>query len=336
MKPILHIAVYAAMSALLAGCAQSGPGKTSSARSSDSRTAMTSDERRAVDQRPGSSGAMRQRTDDAAVASGAAASGAATTESSRDTAFRRTDDPAYRTTDDRRATDGHHACTLVWKNPAIRTETAFSAVQVRVYDDIASPLYRSSRTKTADDRYRDEQYRASDERFRTSDERFQATDERFRTPEDRARTSDVERRTLDNEPRRIDEARAGDRNPTQQGLDQVGRTGGTMQDSGSAQQGGTLQQGGREPMDRNDQSSLRTQDDRARMGRDEARFSNRDDARLSNRGNLIWSGWLKPGEKLDISSASGPIRYDYRFVADDHFHGNKGAWCNEGHHIAIP
>jgi hypothetical protein len=45
---------------------------------------------------------------------------------------------------------------------------------------------------------------------------------------------------------------------------------------------------------------------------------------------------LKPGEKLELSSVSGPIRYDYRFRADDRFHGNKGAWCNEGHRIAVP
>lgn len=51
---------------------------------------------------------------------------------------------------------------------------------------------------------------------------------------------------------------------------------------------------------------------------------------------VIWSGWIRQGDRVNISAPHGPIRYDYRFAADDKFHGDKWTWCNNGAYVAVP
>ena len=175
------------------------------------------------------------------------------------------------------------SCTLAAVIPAARTETSFATIEVRVFDDITSPLYHGSK---------DLPYDVSETTPRVS---------------------------------------------VMQGMETpsgAGPTGGVMQDVGSAQQGGTLEQTHRESVTEDMRSSDRpgvTDERRIRTSNDpkEARLSDR-------RGNLIWSGWLKNGEKKQLSSAGGPVRYDYRYTADERFHGNKGAWCKEGQRIVVP
>jgi hypothetical protein len=127
----------------------------------------------------------------------------------------------------------------------------------------------------------------------------------------------------------------------------AGPTGGTMQAEG-AQQGGTFEQTGREtfgdrPRDYDERSHERTIDDRRARIPDDRKLTYDERARLygeesrlsDRRSNLIWSGWLKNGEKREISSG-GPIRYEYRYTADERFHDNKGAWCKEGRRVIVP
>jgi hypothetical protein len=175
------------------------------------------------------------------------------------------------------------SCTLAAVIPAARTETSFATIEVRVFDDITSPLYHGSKD----------------------------------LPPDVSETTP--------------------RVSVMQGMDTpsgAGPTGGVMQDVGSAQQGGTLEQTHRESVTEDMRSS-----DRPRVT-DERRIRTSNDpkeARLSDRrGNLIWNGWLKNGEKKQLPSAGGPVRYDYRYTADERFHGNKGAWCKEGQRIVVP
>ncbi|HJU04570.1 MAG TPA: BON domain-containing protein [Nitrospiraceae bacterium] len=195
-----------------------------------------------------------------------------------------------------RTANNGRSCKLVWKNPAIRTDSAFDIVELRVYDDIGSPLYDDPRGRTSSNRPYDERRRIGDE----------------------PRTATSEEASVVGQP------------SIERGLDRVGRTGGTMQNSGSAQQGGTFQQEGREPVDLNADPRVRTYDDEL-MARTRS-----EESRLASRGNLIWNGVLRPGQELDITGSPGPIRYEYRFRADDRFHGNKGAWCSDGHRIAVP
>jgi hypothetical protein len=70
---------------------------------------------------------------------------------------------------------------------------------------------------------------------------------------------------------------------------------------------------------------------------DEGRLSYRTaDGRIVDAGSPIWSGWLRQGDRLEIHPSSRAIRYDYRFAADDRFHGYKGAWCARGNFVQIP
>ena len=107
-----------------------------------------------------------------------------------------------------------------------------------------------------------------------------------------------------------------------------------MQEAGSAQQGKTLQETGKSRLGETSErlaaeDRLVYYDERARLYRDEARLADR-------RGNLIWSGWMRQGEAHQITSTSGPIRYEYRYAADDRFHGDQGAWCTEGRSVFVP
>ncbi|HZS12556.1 MAG TPA: hypothetical protein VFA38_09910, partial [Nitrospirales bacterium] len=60
------------------------------------------------------------------------------------------------------------------------------------------------------------------------------------------------------------------------------------------------------------------------------------DPRQDLRGNVIWSGWIRQGDRINISSATGPIRYDYRYTGDDRFHGDQSTWCNNGSLVSVP
>jgi hyperosmotically inducible protein len=50
----------------------------------------------------------------------------------------------------------------------------------------------------------------------------------------------------------------------------------------------------------------------------------------------IWTGKLAAGHRYDIRSPHGLIRYDYRFHPSERFHGDVGAWCNNGHTVFVP
>ena len=74
-----------------------------------------------------------------------------------------------------------------------------------------------------------------------------------------------------------------------------------------------------------------------RLSGDEGRLSYRTaDGRVVDYGQPVWTGWLRQGDRLELHPSTRAIRYDYRFAADDRFHGNKGAWCGRGNHVQIP
>lgn len=254
-------------------------------------------------------------------------------------------------------------CSLVMRNPAMRTEMIFGPIQVRVFDDVTSPLNRKTARpydRTARNRLTAAEIDALERqkgRPLTDSEIRSLEMERAHTatapdvvplPERTGRTlTEAEIRDLElQRGRSLTEAEISDLErqrgrplteanaPTmREGRGrtladaQAGETGGKQQESGSAQQAGTSQEiGGSRPTSSEHALRLSEQDrltteQRSRLYGDEARIADR-------RGNLIWSGWLKPNETVPISNASGPIRYDYRFVVDDRFHDERGASCN--------
>ena len=202
------------------------------------------------------------------------------------------------------------SCTLASVIPATRTESSFGAIELRVYNDIGSSLYGGPR---------DQESRRVAPRRDGDIARGELRAVEDRPPD----TSEVTPRIS---------VMPGETTPSG-----AGPTGGTMQ-STAAQQGGTLEQNYRGDEDTrvNEASGMRTYDDRRLSSQERARLYN-EEARLSDRrGALIWSGWLKHGEKRDIVSDRGPIRYDYRYSSDDRFHDNKSAWCNDGNRVIVP
>ncbi|MGQ0812477.1 MAG: BON domain-containing protein [Nitrospiraceae bacterium] len=169
------------------------------------------------------------------------------------------------------------SCMLLADIPGYRTSKTFDSVNVRVYDDIWSPLYeKNAAGRSHDDRltYDGRPWNDNNPDRRTMDDR-RAMDER------RAMGSDPERRV-------VEERRAT-----------------------------TTDNQGRVIEERSVTSSEERHQGDTRMSR-----AGRDD-----RENLIWSGLLKQGQTVEITSARGPIRYDYMLQPDQWYHGNKGAWC---------
>ena len=252
-------------------------------------------------------------------------------------------------------------CTLALRNPAMRTEAIFGPIQVRVFDDVASPLNRTTarpydgterRPLTAaeiDALERQKGRPLTDAEIRALElEKAHASmrsDVLYPTERSHRTFTETEIRELElQKGRPLTEAeihdlegqraqslteaeapRSSTRGTRALADAQAGETGGKQQETGSAQQAGTSQEIGRSrPTSSEHQLTAQdrlTTEQRARLYGDEARIADR-------RGNLIWSGWLKPGETVPISNAGGPIRYDYRFVVDDRFHDERGAWCN--------
>ena len=54
------------------------------------------------------------------------------------------------------------------------------------------------------------------------------------------------------------------------------------------------------------------------------------------RGNILWTGWIKQGDRVNVSAPRGHVRYDYRYAADDKFHGDRPAWCSNGSQVNVP
>jgi hypothetical protein len=54
------------------------------------------------------------------------------------------------------------------------------------------------------------------------------------------------------------------------------------------------------------------------------------------RGNVLWTGWIKQGDRVSVPAPRGRVRYDYRYAADDRFHGDKTAWCGNGAQVNVP
>jgi hypothetical protein len=241
-------------------------------------------------------------------------------------------------------------CTLIVRNPAARTESGFIPVQLRVYDDITSPLYTGPRPS----RYEERTGRVYDER---TGEYYDARTGRLYEE----RTG----RVPDERTARVEESRVApgsssapalETPPASIGETSTGSTGGKTQETGSAQQGGTFEQSGRERLEsgerftaeeralsaeerarlRKERAHL-TPEERARLTPEERARLYGEEARVSERhGELLWSGWARNGEKIDIASNGRAIRYEYRFQADDRFHDNQRAWCNDGRGIAVP
>ena len=206
-------------------------------------------------------------------------------------------------------------CSLAVRNPAMRTEPIFGPIQVRVFDDVTSPLNRTAASP----------YDQRERRPPTAAE-IDALERQKGRP-----LTDAEMYDLGHQPNRpLTEANAPiAREPSalSRGDVQAGETGGKQQETGSAQQAGTSEEIGRSrPTSSEHQLTLTERDrlspeQRARLYGDDARIADR-------RGNLIWSGWLKPNETVAIPNANGPIRYDYRFQVDDRFHDERTAWCH--------
>jgi BON domain len=255
-------------------------------------------------------------------------------------------------------------CSMAVRNPAMRTEAIFGPIQVRVFDDVASPLNRA--TARPYDRREGQPLTAAEISALERQKGRSLTDAEIRSLEmERAHTStrrtdvlsstemsqqtltqaeirDLERQKgrplTDAEIYDLEQQRARPRTEANapslreessrsMADAQAGETGGRQQETGSAQQAGTSQEIGRSrPTSSEPQLALSERDrlsteQRARLYGDEARIADR-------RGDLIWSGWLKPNETVAISNSNGPIRYDYRFIVDDRFHDERGAWCN--------
>jgi len=255
-------------------------------------------------------------------------------------------------------------CSLVMRNPALRNEAVFGPIQVRVFTDVASPRYHGMTTRTYDGRSEqpltgaeiralerqkgrpltDAEIRGLDqERALTSREgdvrpsremsartltraEIRAVEEQKGRPLTEAEIRDLEqqrgRPLTEAEPRSLGEI-SGRTLAEAQG----GETGGKQQETGSAQQAGASEEMGRSRATSGEHQLALTEHDR--MTTEQRRRLYGDEARIADRrGNLVWSGWLKPNEKVEISNADGPIRYDYRFIVDDRFHGEQGASCN--------
>ncbi|MGH7230170.1 MAG: BON domain-containing protein [Nitrospiraceae bacterium] len=354
MKPILQALTYAAIAASLVGCGMNSGKTRTSSTSSDTPRVTTSEEKVAVNDetrmRTVDRTLMHSTTEDMATASAVKKRitddqtinpNRITVQADRGTVYlngsvdsrdqkTRAEQQAAQVAgvssvvnrlhigDERSAIrEEGRACTFVSVIPATRTESSFGAVEVRVFDDIHSPLYR---------RTRDQAYESRDRAY---------YEERRRGIEGRPDLSEITPSVP---------VLPGEATPSG-----AGPTGGTMQ-STAAQQGGTLEQNYRGDddtrldTDRRRSSSERTVDAPRTRAYDERRLSSEERSRLYNeearlsdrRGDLIWSGWLKNGEKRNIASERGPIRYDYRYSADDRFHDNKGAWCNDGNRVIVP
>jgi hypothetical protein len=182
------------------------------------------------------------------------------------------------------AESGGH-CSLVMRNPALRTDNIFGPIQVRIFEDPKSDLY----------------------------------------PHEGGM--------------QITESRTGRTLAQAEG----GTVGGTAQSSTSAQAAGSSAEiqpghpsssGGVALNEMAEEERLRynerlTPAEREQLYGDGARIADR-------RGALLWAGWVKPDQKIDIGNYRGPIRYDYRFVVDDRFHDPKTVWCSSNRVITIP
>jgi hypothetical protein len=51
---------------------------------------------------------------------------------------------------------------------------------------------------------------------------------------------------------------------------------------------------------------------------------------------VLWDGILAQGERSEIKSSSGQIRYDYKVSSDDRAYGNNSATCSHGEVIMLP
>lgn len=81
-------------------------------------------------------------------------------------------------------------------------------------------------------------------------------------------------------------------------------------------------------------------DNNLRVYSSDAMADRRDIRRIEGRDTLaaepIWTGKLALGHQYEIRSPHGLIRYDYRFLPSERFHGDVGAWCNNGHTVFVP
>ncbi len=240
----------------------------------------------------------------------------------------------------------NRTCKLTVANAAARTEGGFVPLQLRVYDDVGSPLYAAPRPVRYDERtgkvHDKRAGKVYDERTgKVYDERTgEIYDERTgRVYEERtSKTGKVEEAGKTG---RVEETRVAseEKAAAPEATPPIGETAAvtterTMQETTSAQQGKTLPQTEKSRLGETSEKivaedRLAHYDEQARLYRDEARSADR-------RGNLIWSGWVRQGEARQITSTSGPIRYEYRYAADERFHGDQGAWCTEGRSVIVP
>jgi hypothetical protein len=207
-------------------------------------------------------------------------------------------------------------CKLIVANAPARTEGSFIPFQLRVYEDVGSPLYAGQRTV----RYDERTGKVHDKRMgKVYDERTgKVYDERTGEIYNE-RTGRVEETRVTSE----EKAAAVEATPP------IGETSAVTTERTMTSQQTEKARLGEASEKIAAEDRLAHYDERARLYRDEARLGDR-------RGNLIWSGWVRQGESHQITSTSGPIRYEYRYAADDRFHGDQGAWCTEGRSVIVP
>jgi hypothetical protein len=51
---------------------------------------------------------------------------------------------------------------------------------------------------------------------------------------------------------------------------------------------------------------------------------------------VLWDGMLAQGQRSEIKSSSGQIRYDYKASSDDRPYGDNSAPCSHGEVIVVP
>jgi BON domain-containing protein len=205
-------------------------------------------------------------------------------------------------------------CSLVNRNAAMRTETIFGPIQVRVFDDVASPLHhrRNAKPLTA----------AEEIRALEQQKGRPLTEAEIRSLEaDRmqASTGAAAMRTLTQAEIRDLEAKKG-RALTEAEIYDLEQRPPKEADTRSLTESRAPASG--DPGLALTEQDRLTTDQRGRLYGDDARVADR-------RGNLLWSGWLKPNESVKISNGDLPIRYDYRFAMDDRFHDEQGATCHD-------
>jgi len=50
----------------------------------------------------------------------------------------------------------------------------------------------------------------------------------------------------------------------------------------------------------------------------------------------VWEGWIKKYQKMQYTSKTGQVRYDYRLSSDDRTQGDNHSSCEDGKIIRIP